>query len=372
MEQTEKELLAVFVSFSGRGGVERMILNLCGGFVAHGFAVDLLLARAQSEHLENLPEGVRVVHLNARHTWTSLPALVRYLRHARPRALLAAKDRAIQVAVIARMLARAPVRLVGRLGTTVSAALEGQGRLRRWFWYSGMRLFYRGTDAIVAVSEGVAADVARITGLPPARLPVVRNPAWSPEIEHLAQAPVTHPWFAARGAPVILGVGRLTRQKDFPTLMRAFARVRAQRRCRLLILGEGRGRAELMGLARKLDIVADVSLPGFVSNPYACLARAQLFVLSSRWEGSPNVLTEALALGIPVVATDCPSGPREILRDGYYGKLVPMNDDVALARAIEETLDRPLPSARLKEAARPYTLAAATAGYLAVLGLTRD
>lgn len=127
-----------------------------------------------------------------------------------------------------------------------------------------------------------------------------------------------------------------------------------------------------MGLAQKLDITADVSLPGFVPNPYAYLARAQLFVLSSRWEGSPNVLTEALALGVPVVATDCPSGPREILRDGYYGKLVPMNDDVALTRAIEETLNRPLPSAMLKEAARPYTFAAATAGYLAVLGLTRD
>jgi glycosyltransferase involved in cell wall biosynthesis len=362
--------VAIFVSFSGQGGVERMILNLCEGLSRTGLLVDLVLVKAESLHEMELPAGVTIVNLNARHTLTSLIALVRYLRAVRPVALLAAKDRAIKVAALARAFARVPVRLVGRLGTTVSAALEGQGRLRRAAWHAGMRRFYPRVDRIVAVSEGVAADVRQITGLSPGRVQVVRNPVWTSRLERLASEPARHPWFSGRSVPVILGAGRLTRQKDFPTLVRAFAQARAKRPCRLVILGDGRQRDELLALAKELGVADDVALPGFQRNPYAWLARASLFVLSSAWEGSPNVLTEALALGVPVVATDCPSGPREILAGGRYGKLVPVGDADALAGAMIETLERPLPRETLQEAARPYTLEASTSGYLEALGLT--
>lgn len=345
-----------------------MILNLAEGLVGAGHAVDLVLVKAHGAHAHDLPAGVRVINLNASHTFTSLFALVHYLRQRRPAALLAAKDRAIKVAVVARALARVPLRLVGRLGTTVSAALEGRGRLRRAAWYAGMRLFYPGVDRIVAVSQGVADDVRRITGLPRERVGVVRNPVWTARLDRLAHGPVPHPWFADASVPVIVGAGRLTRQKDFPTLVRAFARVRAQQSCRLIILGDGRQQSELMALAKALGVADDVALPGFQSNPYAFVARASLFVLSSSWEGSPNVLTEALALGVPVVATDCPSGPREILAGGRYGRLVAVGDADALARAMIETLAHPLPREFLMEAARPYSLEASTRGYLDALG----
>lgn len=363
--------VAIFVSFSGQGGVERMVLNLADGIRRQGHAVDLVLVKARGAHAAEFPAGVRVVHLDARHTWSALPALMRYLRSEPPAALLAAKDRAIRVAVVARAFAGARTRLVGRLGTTVSAALEGRGWVRRRLWYLGMRLFYRHADCIVAVSQGVADDLRAITGLPAQRVPVVRNPVITPALHARAAEPSGHPWLDRPGLPVIVAAGRLTRQKDFPTLLRAFARVRAARPCRLVVLGEGKDRAALERLAQSLGIDADFALPGFVGNPHSYTAKAALFVLSSAWEGSPNALTEALALGVPVVATDCPSGPREILAGGRYGRLVAVGDDAALAAAILDTLAHPLPAQTLKEAVREYGADASARCYLEVLGLGR-
>ncbi len=361
--------VALFLSFSGHGGVERMVVNLAGGLAGRGLRVDLVLARAEGGHAGVWPEGVRVVPLGTRHTHSALPALVAYLRRERPAALLAAKDRAIRVAVVARRLAGVPVRLVGRLGTTVTASLAGRSAATRWVWYLGMRGFYPQLDALVAVSDGVAADVRAITGLPPGRVTVVRNPVVTHDLVRLAAAPVEHPWLSGREAPVVVGMGRLTRQKDFPTLLQAFARVRAVRPCRLVILGEGREREALTSLAHTLGVAGDVSLPGFAANPYPVLAAATVFVLSSAWEGSPNALTEAMALGTPVVATDCPSGPAELLRGGAVAPLVPVGDDAAMAEAILQQLDRPTPPLDLREAVRDYHVDVSARAYAEVLGL---
>lgn len=361
--------LAVLVSFSGEGGVERMVLNLIEGFAARGIIVDLLAIRADSAHLGALPPGVRLVDLGVRHSALAVWPLARYLRRSRPAALLAAKDRAIRAAVLARWLARSPVRIVGRLGTNLSAALEGRSGLARWLRVTPMRLLYPAVDRLVCVSAGVLDDTLQLTGLPRQRLQVIRNPVVSPRLTELAAQPVDHPWFDTRGCPLILGAGRLTEQKDFPTLIRAFARLRAQRPARLVILGEGRQRSRLQALAAALGVAADVALPGFTPNPYAWMARADLFVLSSAWEGSPNVLTEALALGTPSVATDCPSGPRELLDGGRFGPLVPVGDADALAKAMARTLDAPLPAATLKSAVAAYHRDAAAAAYLDALGL---
>ncbi len=356
--------LAILASFSGRGGVERMILNLARGIAAKGHPLDLLAIRTESLLP---PEGVRVIPLGVRHAASSILPLAAYLRRERPGALLAAKDRAIRAALLARSLSRVPVPIVGRLGTHLSASLKNQP------WRSGfrrpmMRYLYRHIDGIAAVSRGVAEDTRRITGLPRERIHVVPNPAWTPEIEELAGAPLDHPGFP-EDLPILLGMGRLTRQKDFPTLLRAFARVRRVYPSRLVILGEGGDRPALEKLSRALGISAHVHLPGHAENPYPWLARAALFVLSSRWEGSPNALTEALALGTPCVATDCPSGPREILQEGRFGPLVAVGDDRALARAMLDTLENPLPRETLREAAAPYTLERSVEGYLRILGL---
>jgi glycosyltransferase involved in cell wall biosynthesis len=361
--------VAVFVSFSGRGGVEKMVVNLLRGFIAEGVDVDLVLAREAGPHGAGIPRGVNVVRLGSGHTYTALPALVRYLRRARPDALLAAKDRAAKVAIVARRLAGVDTKIVLRIGTTVSAALAGRGRLRRWAWTASMRLFYPGADLVVAVSRGVADDVAAITGLPPGRLRVIANPVVDPALADRGRVVPAHPWFAGDGPPVVLGAGRLTRQKDFPTLIRAFAAVRRTRPARLVILGEGRTRGECQALAADLGAAGDVDLPGFVDDPVPFMGHAAVFVLSSLWEGSPNVLTEALALGTPVVATDCPSGPREILAGGEVAPLVAPGDHEAMARAILDVLDRPPPPERLRAAAKGYSIQESSRAYLDALGV---
>jgi glycosyltransferase involved in cell wall biosynthesis len=361
--------LAIVISFSGEGGVERMVLNLVGGMAACGVNIDLLAIRAESAHLGALPNGVRLVDLGVRHSALAVPSLVRYLRREGPDAVLAAKDRAIRAAALARRLSGWRGPLVGRLGTNLTASLEGRSPLARLMRLAPMPLLYRGIDRIVAVSHGVAEDVRRTTKVPAARIAVVRNPVVTPRLAELAAAACPHPWLEDGGDPVILGAGRFTRQKDFATLVLAVARLNADRPVRLVILGEGRLRESLQSLAAELGVADRLLLPGFDPNPYAWMARANLFALSSRWEGLGSVLVEAMAVGTAVVSTDCPSGPREVLADGRFGPLVPVGDVVALAAAMGATLDDPLPAAVLREAVSQYTVEAATRAYLSVLGL---
>ena len=367
-ERGRQPKIGIFVSFSGEGGVERMILNLCKGLVDLGCQVDLLPIKSHSEHLsDQLPTGLKVHNFGATHTLSSLPALIRYLKTERPDALLAAKDRANQIAILAKAISGVPTRIVVRMGTTVSAALIGKSRMRKLAWYLPMRVLYRRADDIIAVSHGVAEDLARISGVKHSAMQVVQNPVISSLIFDRAREPVFHPWLKETGEPVILGIGRLTRQKDFPTLIRAFVQVRKNLPCRLIILGEGNDRKKIEELAKKHSVETSVDLPGFVDNPYAYLSRASLFVLSSAWEGSPNVLTEALALGVPSVSTDCPSGPKEILQNGMIGKLVPVGNPPPLAEAIQETLSNPPEKTLLQSAIQDYTIESSSKRYLDVL-----
>lgn len=384
----------MLASFSGTGGVERMLVNLLLALDARGVQVDLLLLRAESPYLQNLPSSIRQTRLTGRHSLLAIPALARHLRRTRPAALLVAKDRAGRSAVLARALAGVNTPILLRLGTHLSTAMAGRSTPERWLRYRLIRWLYRGIDAVVAVSEGVADDVRAISGLPAARAHVVRNPVITPELEGRAAAPCEHPWLnpenngktngdktngdnpkgdnkrkpnGTEPLPVILAVGRLQRQKDFPTLIHAFARLRQQRPCRLLILGEGKGREGLEQLIGELGLNDAVGLPGFVANPYPYMARASLLVLSSAWEGSPNVLTEAMALGTPVVATDCPSGPAEILQQGRFGPLVPVGNAEKLATAMASTLDAPLPAETLRAAVSDYHAERSAERYLELL-----
>lgn len=361
--------IAIFASFSGTGGVERMIVNLIRGFLDLGKSLDLVLVRDQSPHLKYLPPEVNLVRLGTDHTFLAVTALARYLRKRRPAALLAAKDRAGRTAVLARRLAGTDTRIVMRLGTNLSTALADKSALTRWLRYHPIRWLYPQVDQIVAVSQGVAEDISGIARLPRERVRVIRNPVITPELPALAAESCPHPWFHLGQPPVIVGAGRFQHQKDFPTLIRAFALVRRERPCRLVILGDGGGQSKLEVLIAELGLADHVDLPGFQPNPYPFLARADLFVLSSAWEGSPNVLTEAMALGTPVVSTDCPSGPRELLDGGKYGPLVPIGDQASLAAAITEALDSHLPAEALRAAVAEYNQEESARKYLDALGV---
>ena len=307
-----------------------------------------------------------MVDLKSKRVLYSLPGLMRYLRRERPKALLSAMDHANVVALWAKKLARAPTRVVVSVHNTTSIATKRAKNMRGRMMPLFIRKFYPWADAVVAVSKGVAEDLLKIAGLPKEKIRVIYNPVITPDLLAKAEEPVDHPWFRPGEPPVILGVGRLTAQKDFPTLIRAFALVRKQRPARLMILGEGEERAKLEALVRELSLEKDVSLPGFVDNPYKYMKRAAVFVLSSRWEGFGNVLVEAMACGTPVVSTDCPSGPREILDGGRWGRLVAVGDVSSMAKAIEETLARPVPQ-MAQGALSSFELATVIDRYLNVL-----
>jgi len=330
--------LALFIPTLGGGGAERVMVNLARGFSEQGLKVDLVLAKAEGPYLSQVPSRVRVVDLKASRVLTSLPGLVRYLKRERPAALLSALDHANIVAIWARKIAGIPCRLVVSTHATLSKVIENASNARSRVMPLFIRWFYPWADAVVAVSQGVADDLVKTTWLPRELITVIYNPIVTPELLEKAKENVVHPWFKPGQPPVILSAGRLTKQKDFPTLIRAFALVRAKHPARLMILGEGEERSKLEALVRELGLENDVSMPGFVENPYAYMARAAVFVLSSAWEGFGNVLVEAMAVGTPVVSTDCPSGPAEILEGGKWGKLVPVGDVEKLAEAIKDVL----------------------------------
>jgi glycosyltransferase involved in cell wall biosynthesis len=231
---------------------------------------------------------------------------------------------------------------------------------------------FRAADRVCAVSEGVANDLASVTGIPMREIQIAHNPTVTPEIAEQAAAKSGHDWLDAKDRPVILGAGNLIPIKDFGMLVRAFARLRGTRPARLVILGEGKERAKIAGLARELGVAADVDLPGFATNPYAFMARADVFALASRVEGMPNTIIEALACGCPVVSTDCPSGPAEILQNGRYGRLVPVGDDAALAQAILATWQEAPSAQELRSRAADFSVERAVERYLEVLGVRRS
>lgn len=364
------ELAVVVPSLAG-GGAERTAVTLLGHLAERGASVDLVLFAAEGPYLREVPASVEVVDLGAGRARRALPGLVRYLRRRRPEALLAVLDRTIVLSLIAAFLGRVPVRVVGRVGSTMSLASAGSDRWQDRLRPSLARILYGRCDEIVAISHGVARDLVERIGLPGSRIRVVHNPVDVGGLARRAEGGTGHPWFACDGPPVVLGMGRLTRQKDFPTLVRAFARVRRRRPARLVILGEGEERGPLEDLARAEGVEGDVDLPGFVEDPAPYLGRAGVFVLSSAWEGFGNVLVEALAVGTPVVATDCESGPREILADGRWGRLVEVGDADAMADAVVAALEEEADADALRGRARDFAPDVVLPGYLRALGLER-
>lgn len=351
------------------GGAERSMATLASALAARGVAVSLWLGRAEGPYQAGLHPAVRVVDLG--HDWlpAALPRLVRQLRADRPQALLSAMSHANVVAALAHRLARSRARLVLSERIDFGALLQAQGGLPLAATRVLMRLTYPWAAQVVAVSEGVAADLHRLVPLPAGRVVVLPNPVVDDRLLARAAEPPRHPWLQQPAVPVVLAAGRLNAQKDFATLLEAFARLRRTRPARLLILGEGEQRAALTARAQALGVAADVALPGFEDNPFAAMRTAAVFVLSSRFEGLPGVLIQAMACGARVVATDCPSGPREVLQGGRWGRLVPVGDADAMAAAIGAALDDPAPP-DVRQRAGDYRVAAAVDAYAAVLGLS--
>ncbi len=360
------------------GGAERVVLTLAESLIKRGHRVDLLVARFIAAYRDALPKGLRLYRprlpysdwellrhcrdrgievktvpinpLAAVRAWLTLRQkrlgvsvrpryalfahlVARYIRQAHPQVLMSALQAADTSTVYAAELTGRAVPLVVSLHTS-----PGLGYTRDEL--SEARALFPRTAGVVAVSKGVGDEVQRSFGLKAENVHTIYNPIPSAKIWRLAQEAVTHPWFGEGEPPVILSVGRESPQKDYATLVEAFGRVRGRVNARLVIMGSLSEpyRAGLIAQARASGVESDLGFVDFDENPFRYMRRAGLFALSSRREGLPTVILEALACGTPVVSTDTPHGPREILEGGRLGELTPVGDVPALVQAMVKTL----------------------------------
>lgn len=362
--------VVLFISRYGAGGVERMLINTARTLSERGVRVALVLTSAQGPYLDELPSAIQTIVIDG----NPVEGLGHILAKYRPTVAISAKLDDDRILADARDRVGAFTRIHFRVGNPLGHRLKARGLnpFGRWRKLRELRRLYRRADGFIAVSHGIKSDLQRWLELPSERIQVLPNPVITPEFHQHANRDPGHPWLQSGAPPVILGVGGLRSQKDFATLLRAFARVRREHACRLIILGEGRQRRRLLRLAGRLGVEQDFDLPGWSADSHAYMARAAVFVLSSRWEGTANVIIEAAALGTPIVASDCRYGPREVLQDGRYGELVTPGDPDSLAVAIMRTLEHPPAREHTAEAARPYLMAEVGQRYARALGLESE
>lgn len=397
--------ISILIPSLAGGGAQRTALKIAGGFAGRGHRVDIVLFAPSVAYPNDVPETTRLIVLCggkqwARRTEADMPAgaewrpehapraqlarlaagllrdfpagapvllrraalgralrLVRYVERERPDILFANLAPAEYPSFFARRLA-VPSKFPPIVPIVRNIVKPGTRHTKR------RQMLFPEAAHVVAVSRGVADNVGESVGVPAEKITPIYNPTFSPDIARRAEASLDHPWFRDGGPPVILGVGRLAPQKDFATLIEAFRRASAASPCRLIVLGEGRLRPQLEGQVRALGLEDRVSLPGWVENPYAFMSRAALFVLSSRHEGFPGVLIESMACGTPVVSTDAPYGPAEILENGRWGRLTPVGDVEAMAQAILDSLaGNSVPAEALRRRAGNFSAERAVTAY---------
>lgn len=357
--------IGIFVPTLTIGGAQRVALNLANGLVEHGFKIDLVVQEAVGAFLRQVDARIRIINLNSPGIIGRFTGLVQYLKREQPTVLLSILDN-INVAAFAKHISGVSTRIIISLHINLPEPVE---TLKTWIKPLLIRYSYRFADGIVAVSRGVAENIALITRMPVQQIHVIPNPIALPSEIELDADTLCHPWFEPGQPPVLLGAGRLVKDKDFVTLIRAFAIVRQQVHCRLMILGDGEQRPQLEALIHQLGIESCVTLPGFAENLYPYLAKASIFVLSSRIEAFGNVLVEAMSVGTPVVATHCGSGVIEILEAEKYGQMVAIADPSQLAEAILATLRDPLDADVLQQRAKMFELKQIVNQYIQVLGV---
>ncbi|WAL58387.1 glycosyltransferase [Thermocoleostomius sinensis] len=355
--------IAIFQPPMHGNGLDRVVLNLAKAFVEFGFCVDLVtpeISKYQKQATQGYPSQIRNIRLldvsiTKPIFLEKVIKLSQYLKEVRPDILLANNDY-VGVANLAKSISNSPTKLVHGVHINVSQYFSKLSGIRATIRPFLLKHSYCKADGIIAVSQGVAKDLAQLINIPTEKIQVIYNPVVTPDLLLKANESLEHLWFAPSEPPVILGAGRLFHQKDFVTLIKAFAKVRQKQNCRLIIIGEWSPyKFELDTLINELNLGDDVDFPGYVHNPYAYMAHASLFVMSSKYEGFGNVLVEAMAVGTPVVSTDCESGPAEILDQGRYGKLVPVGDSDALASAILKTIEHSIDAKILQERAQKFS-----------------
>lgn len=335
--------LAIVAKDLTGGGAARAMVKLANG-LATRHRVQLVLVRAVGPYMEEISPEVKVIDLEARRTIAAIPRLVGHLRSETPDVVLSALRHVNVMTIVSRLLARVRTCLVVSERNMISVSVSSSPRWRDRLFVVLIPLLYRFADAIVAIASDIREELEARFSLPSDKIHLIYNPIVGDELFARAEEPIDEPWFID-GMPTVLAVGRLTEHKNYQLLVRAFARILQEQPARLVILGEGPERQNLSDLAGELGIGDTLVMPGFVPNVYKFMARSALFVHTSRWEGLPGVLIEAMACGAPIVASDAPGGSAEVLADGRHGRLVEPDDESALAEAMLDGLRGRIPPA---------------------------
>lgn len=359
--------IALFLPSVHGGGAERAMITFARELIRQGRKVDLVVGRLEGRLQKILPKGVRVFNLKSTRTVFALPKLVQYLKEREPLALYSTIINGNVVASCAARIAGVSTPVIVRESNAPLSSPKISGS--HWVTFFLSRYVYRLSDGVIAVSRGVADQLRVHSPMLAHKISVISTPIVSEEVLAAGEEEVDHEWFVNHDKPLILSAGRLEKSKGFSTLLRAFSRVRERVDARLVILGEGTRRRELESQAATLGIADHIALLGFKHNPFAYMSKADAFVLASEYEGLPNVLVQAMAFGVPIVATDCPSGPSEILCDGEFGDLVPVGDEAAIATALVRALNKPRQTAAQEHARTAYGAPQAAKDYLAVAGI---
>lgn len=394
--------IAFYLADLQGGGLSRATVSLANSLIEQGYAVDVVLEEKTGPVLDELSPDIAVYELvkgskksvyfkllkarpregiaqvirklspaGEKIRLSRVVALADYFERARPDFVVCSLPLPI-FALWARAIAGTDVRIVAAIHNSMShLAVPGGNNNeriahRRRYYLHVLKPVMREIEGIVSVSDGAGRAAAQELDIPPEHIATIYNPVFDAHFLQKASEPVADPWFESSYAiPVILAVGRLVPLKGFDVLIRAFAQMRATYPARLLILGDGPERPRLESLREELGLEDDIKLPGWVHNPVRYMQRSALFVLASESEALSMVLIEALACGCPVVATDCPTGPSEVLEGGRYGPLVPVGDVPALARAMKNTLQQPLSTELLVSRGQEFSTERCTAAYIA-------
>ncbi|MGV7220911.1 MAG: glycosyltransferase [Nitrospinales bacterium] len=344
--------------------MEWSCLKVMIGMQKRGVPTTLLLRSREGDLIKIIPKEINIVNFSKNRMLTTLFPLIRYLRREKPAALISHFYPVNIVVVMAKILARRDnFHLTIVEHNTLSKGMK-DSPLKQKITLLFMRWLYPKADKIVGVSDGVSRDLENCLGLEKNSVTTIYNGVIDDGFFERANEPLEHEWFQAGKPPVILAVGRFVSQKDFSNLLHAFALLRKKRVLKLMIVGDGELRSQLEKMVKELSMENDVLMPGFDINPLKYYKKCAVFVLSSKWEGLPGVLLEALACGCTVVATDCPSGPSEILDNGKYGYLVPVGDSQALADGMGKAMDSPLDPASLVHRAKDFSVENAVSNYL--------
>jgi len=363
MSNKKNSQIAFFIPNLECGGAEKMVINLANYFCKKNIKIDLILIQKKGDFLKNVSKNIRIINLNSNRAFYSIYPLIKYLRKNRPKVLISTLNHVNIVALISVFISFTKTKIFIRSVNTFSMNLKSLSKSKEMIQRFSALILYRFADNIISNSMQSADDLAKTLKLNRKKIKVIYNPTITPNIYKKMEEYISHPWLNSKQITII-GVGRLEKVKNFTNLIRAVKILKNKIDAKLIILGEGSERKNLEKLIKNLNLKNSVKLMGFQQNPYSFIYRSNLFVLSSDSEGLPNALIEAMACGTPVVSTNCPSGPSEILENGKYGKLVPVNNPEALAEAIIETLNNPIESSILQERASFFSVKRSAEKYL--------